>query len=510
MKNQLFLPMVLLCATNTGAKQQPKRQDVPVIIIMADQLKYDLPGSLIPNIRKIRDDGVAFTRTYCAAPLCVPSRGSFFTGLYPNHTGSFINGWGEEDEHYSKVKSGTPNLYETMSKRWDSHHVGKQHFFTADQIDKDPHSKTTWLTDADYKKWLKERKIPAPGGKIFKANAPELISGSNTSLKSYSIPSFKEYAPGLENFTDHYYAENAIQVIAHSDPKKPLLLNTMFLAPHPPYSIPEPYFSKVEPTDFTLPDNVGVWYKGQSPLQMYSLTGFLGTRYSRQQWAEIWPKYLGLVCLLDDEVGRIIDALKKQGIYDQAMIIFTADHGEMLGSHSLWQKMCMYEESVHVLMIIKFPKSYTPKVKQCDIPVSLIDVWPTLIDFLDIKEAAPTDGTSLMPAVRGESTGRGPVFIQYDGNGSYGSNQRCILTGNFKLFIDTFKDELFYELYDLTKDPMETDNLAFKPESAPKVKELFQLLKKHMNDTGDLLKFSDNSYEHFLKNYPQTKAESKE
>ena len=63
MKNQLILPMVLLCATNTGAKQQPKRQDVPVIIIMADQLKYDLPGSLIPNIRKIRDDGVAFTRT---------------------------------------------------------------------------------------------------------------------------------------------------------------------------------------------------------------------------------------------------------------------------------------------------------------------------------------------------------------------------------------------------------------------------------------------------------------
>jgi len=182
----------------------------------------------------------------------------------------------------------------------------------------------------------------------------------------------------------------------------------------------------------------------------------------------------------------------------------------MLGSHSLWQKMCMYEESVHVPMIIKFPKSYTSKIKECDTPVSLIDVWPTLIDFLEIREAAPTDGTSLMPAIRGENTSRQNIFIQYDGNGSYGSNQRCVISGNFKLFIDTFKEELFYELYDLAKDPMETDNLAFHPESAPKVKEMFQILKKHMNDTGDLLKFSDNSYEQFLKNYPQTKAESKE
>lgn len=117
----------------------------------------------------------------------------------------------------------------------------------------------------------------------------------------------------------------------------------MFLAPHPPLQIPEPWYGKISENQFELPENVGVFYKKQSLLQMYNLTGIVGARYDRNHWKEAWRVYLGLVSMLDDCVGQIIDELKEQGIYDDSLIIFTSDHGEMLGSHGLFQNEAFYE-----------------------------------------------------------------------------------------------------------------------------------------------------------------------
>ena len=95
---------------------------------------------------------------------------------------------------------------------------------------------------------------------------------------------------------------------------------------------------------------------------MYNLTGVIGTRYDREHWRET-RVYLGLVSLLDAMVAGILDELKEQGLYDDALIIFTSDHGEMLGSHALFQKMCMYEESVRIPLSFKFPshENITPR-----------------------------------------------------------------------------------------------------------------------------------------------------
>lgn len=94
--------------------------DIPVIIIMADQLRYDAIGTYTPHINELKKDGASFSRTYTASPLCAPSRAAFFTGRYPNSTGALINGWTGEDARYAKVKSGTPNLYQVMSKSWET------------------------------------------------------------------------------------------------------------------------------------------------------------------------------------------------------------------------------------------------------------------------------------------------------------------------------------------------------------------------------------------------------
>lgn len=476
-------------------------RNVPVIIIISDQLRYDAIGKHTPNIDRLRADGVSFERTYCASPICVPSRAAFFTGRYPNRNGCLINGWEGDERRLGEVRSGVPNLYTTMEKYWDSRHVGKQHFFTQDKIDAEGRTGTEWITQATYKDWLKANGVKAPGGRQFTAMAPELVSGGHTHTKRYTLPVYEVYKPGIAWFGDEYFANRAVGIIDSAGIGRPLLLNLMFLSPHPPYNIPEPYFSRYSTRDFEIPDNVGAWYEGQSPLQLYNLPGFMGSRYSRQDWEGIWPKYFGLVSLVDDEVGKVIDALKKKGLYDKALIVFTADHGEMLGAHSLWQKMCMYEEAAHVPLIIKFPSGVHTVSRRVDSLVSLIDVWPTLMDYLHIPADDSVDGLSLMPLLRGEGWKRDDVFVQYDGNGGYGNNQRCVVRGQYKLIMDTYKNEVFLELYDVLNDRQEKENLAMRPEYAGKTKELIGVLRKHMRETKDMLSVPASVYEDFQANY---------
>lgn len=482
-----------------------KKEPAHVIIIMADQLRYDVVDRWMPNVKILMDEGVTFNKAYCTSPICAPSRASFFTGLYPNRTGSLINPWEERDEAFGKVKDGTPNLYTIMEKKWDSHHVGKQHFFTNDHIDESPESATSWITQKDYAQWAKVKKVSRPGGREFKAMVPEMVTGRTTHVRSYSAPVTKRYDDGLDNFLDHYIANESIAAIKDRDKGKPLLLNAMFLAPHPPFHIPEPYFSMIPEKDVQLPDNVGKWFDLQSPLQLYNITGFLGMRYTREQWLSTWSKYLGLVRLLDDEVGRIIKALKEEGLYDDSIILFTADHGEMLGSHSLWQKMCMYEESARVPLVIKLPTGVRYARKQTDVPVSLVDVLPTVLEYNGVSVPPGLDGKSLLPLLQLEhvpsSETHTSIFIQYDGNGSLGNYQRCVVKDGYKLIVDIFKDEIFIELYDVMNDPQEKANLVFKKERKARIADMLKELQDHMKRTGDHLTLPDNLYDQFLVNY---------
>lgn len=480
-----------------GARQPAA---IPVVIIMADQLRADVLGTFTPHINRLKADGVSFSRTYAASPLCAPSRAAFFTGRYPNNNGCLINGWNVEDAHFRYVKSGTPNLYQTMSKYWDAFQVGKQHFFTADSIDHDPRVKVTWITQENYNRWMKSKGVKKPGGREFTALVPELVSGKHTHVRRYTVPVCKPYLPGLSYFHDNYFADKSIEAI-HSASSRPLLLTTTFLSPHPPFNIPEPYYSKVKAADLKVPPDVGQWYPGQSPLQLYQLTGFIGTRYSREEWIDVWARYLGLVNLLDDEVGRIVAQLKHEGLYDQALVIFTADHGEMLGSHSLWMKNCMYEASARVPLIIKFPKSFRPAIRETSQLTSLIDVWPTLIDYLGIPAAGSTDGVSLMPLVKGRALARKRIFMQYDGNSAYGGNQRAVVEGDYKLIIDTFEGQIFLELYNEKTDPLESRNLALDPAYAAKTKQLLTRVRGFMQETGDRFHLPDAIYAQFTAAY---------
>ncbi|MCW8132787.1 MAG: sulfatase-like hydrolase/transferase [Planctomycetota bacterium] len=476
-----------------------------LIVIMADQLRFDALGAHTPHLNALLGESTVFERAYCNSPLCVPARGAFFSGRYPNETGCLINPWVPQDRQHGYVKPGTPNLYSMLEQRWDSWHTGKQHFYTADGIDKKPDSRTHWRSlEAGYGPMLKERGIRSPGGPAYQGLMPELTQGRVTRAARYSIPTVGCYPHGLENFFDGYILKTSLDAIRERDRSRPFALNAMFLAPHPPLEIPEPWFSQIK--DAPLPENVGRWSKGQSPLQLYNLTGALGARYERADWEKIWPVYLGLVALLDHCVGEILNLLKAEGLYDDALILFTADHGEMLGSHGLWQKMCMYEESAHVPLAFRLPAALktAAQPKRSAELVSHIDVLPTLCDLLSLPKPEGLPGRSLARCLReGAPLPPAPAFIQFDGNGGRGNFQRSVVDGAHKLIVDLFQGEVFFELYDVVRDPQELRNLAW--EDPARVRALAERLRAHMHATGDLLSFELSDYDRFAVDYADNK-----
>lgn len=475
-----------------------------IIIISADQLRYDVLGKgFTPHIDALAEESICFDNAYCACPLCVPARGSLFTGLYPNTTGCLINPWEAADSQAGYVKEGIPNLYTIMEENgWDCIHSGKQHLFTAGALLEDrPDSKTKWLTtEKTYREYLRQNNKPMPGGSRFRSPVPEILSRTRTIYTTCSNADTGCYEPGEDYYFDSYFAREAVEGLKNCDLSKPVFLSAMFLAPHPPFEIPDPWYSKYQLEDFKLPDNVGVWYPHQSPLQLYNVTGVLGGHYQKDDWKESWRVYLGLVSLLDHCVGQIITELKKQDIYDDCLILFTSDHGEMLGSHRLFQKMCMYQESVKVPLYLRLPGSSPHRNRRISQNVSHVDILPTLCHCLGLKTGLETEGISLRSIIDGnDRIPSHPVFIQYDGNSCLSGFQRCVIYENQKLIMDVFQNEIFFELYNTDNDPEETVNLLFEQGYVSDGARLFSLLLEHMKRTGDELKCQTDVYEQFIK-----------
>lgn len=481
------------------------------IFLAADQLRYDVLGKgYTPHIDALINDSVSFSNAYCASPLCVPARGALFTGTYPGVNGSLINGWLPSEKPYSLVKNGTDHLYSVMERLgMECFHSGKQHLFVEGiPLEERPDTRTAWLTtEKSYSAFVREQGKRLPGGPPFRTQIPEMSDGVHTRVCTYSNPQTGLYEEGYEYYFDGYFTEAAIKALDGFDSEKPLFLSMMYLAPHPPFDIPDPWYSLVKAEEVELPDNVNQWYAHQSPLQKYNLTGYIGGQYQLETWREAWRTYLGLVSLLDDCVGRILDKLKEKSLYENSIIVFTSDHGEMLGSHRLFQKMCMYEESAKTPFSIHLPggrKKGTVKGEY----ISHIDIFPTICDYYGVAPAGEINGQSLKGVL--EDTGiyqERPVYIQYDGNGSRGNLQRCVIWKKYKYIVDIFKDEYYLELYDLEHDRQEMKNLLFEEDAEHQnryweaAREMDILLRSHLQEIGDSLILPSWSPEEFVRNY---------
>lgn len=448
-----------------------------LVFFMTDQQRFDTLNmnvggvDVAPTWSKMAKDSAFFERAYDTCPLCVPSRTSLSTGINPIKNGMMLN-----DLKGVYAKDNKPIHEMLFESGYEVAHVGVNHISLMPKLeDRIPY--TTFLTDADYNAYATAKGIDVSRQEyqcdIVKENCEGLYID-----RPYSNTKVAIWHHEIKDFKDVWFADNAIDFI-NGKHDKPFALFVCFWAPHPPLTVPQEYLDLFPPENFTLPETTGRPNKDE--LRSYS-TGSprqLANNPPTKGWKEGWSAHAALTRLCDDQLKRIINALKDNGVYDDTFLVCTTDHGEQMGEHNMYQKMEMYESAVRVPAIFKVP-GCSPHTFKTDI--THLDFVPTILDYLLEQDVSGFEGISLMNSIRtGEEPPKRDIFSVYNGNHKYGDTRRMIVSYPYKLIYDG-KD---CELFNLEKDPKETINLK---DIEPEVKQSLLLrLKAWSEKNGDPL-----------------------
>ncbi|KAK2682480.1 Alkaline-phosphatase-like, core domain superfamily [Fusarium oxysporum f. sp. vasinfectum] len=427
-----------------AAPQLSSESETPnILFIMADQLaapqlKMYNPNSQIktPNLDRLASTAVQFDSAYCPSPLCAPSRMSLISGQLPMKIGAYDNA--------AQIGSDVPTYAHYLrSKGYHTALAGKMHFI-GDQL----HGYEQRLTSDIY-----------PGDFGWAVNWDE----PDTRLEWYhNASSILQAGPcGRSNQLDYdeevmFKSTQYLWDHVREGPKKrPFALTVSLTHPHDPYTITKKYWNLYEDVDIALPE--------PTPSQGLRPLGpglFRGADQARQ------ASYYGSVSYVDDCIGRLLETLEDAGLAENTIVIFSGDHGDMLGERGLWYKMSYFESSVRVPMLINYPKRFTPhRVTQ---NVSTLDLLPTICDLVGTKPSPylPMDGISMLPHLEGRE-GHDTVIAEYTGEGTV-RPMMMIRRGDWK-YITCPADEP--QLYNLARDPKELDNLARFRKIAPQTPE---------------------------------------
>ncbi|OVE79938.1 hypothetical protein BVY01_01180, partial [bacterium I07] len=322
------------------------------------------------------------------------------------------------------------------------------------------------------------------------------------------------YDPDEKNVFGRSYVSNL--PFNHSKPKflekksieflenhqhEPFMLYVNFLEPHSPYNGP---FNDVHaPSSIILPENVNDSLDGDDPLR-YRLLQAQHARPERE-WQELLSKYYGLVTEVDICVGKILNKLSDLGLADNTIVVFTSDHGDMMGAHNMLAKTVMYEESVRVPFLIRYPDRIKHQIVTNR--VSQIDIVPTLLDLLGYSIPEPLQGKSLTETAASLSGTAEPIFIEWNPNRLrplasqvpdsmenvsaeerkkvYNASIRTVISPDgWKLNLcDHDRSQLFH----LKKDPLELVNLFYDSRYGQDVRRLTELIYAWQNRTSDPL-----------------------
>ncbi len=421
-----------------------------LLIVMSDQHGPMFSGTYghrliqTPAMDRLSEEGVTFDNAYCNAPICVPSRASFMTGKYPFQ----IRSW----DNNCALPSDTPTWpYLLRSLGYDVVLSGKMHLKPPDELNG---FRTQLAVD------LHARQVDARvrWKDVFDKPAPmeDFLEGAGAGITE-------------EIRADESAEAAALSYLRDKDRKRnPWAICVGFLAPHSPLVVPEPYFSMYYPDNVDLPVIPPGHVDEISP-QAKRLRDFLGRGgdLPEDMVRRARGGYYGLVTWMDAKIGRLLDTLDEEGLTDSTVVIYAADHGEMLGEHGMWAKLNFYEQSSRVPLQVRWPGRIRGGQRVPN-PVSLIDVTATILDIAGLDEEQrrgfwDMEGDSLWPLLNGRTSGwKDEVFSEYEGPGT-DRVLGMIRSGKWKLCYG-HGDPPELELYDLEKDPGEFGNLADRPE----------------------------------------------
>jgi choline-sulfatase len=442
-----------------------------VLLIMADQLAAGwLPayGHTVvhaPNVTALAAAGTTFDAAYCASPLCAPSRASMLTGLLPSRTGVYDNA--------AELPASVPTLaHHLRAAGYHTTLAGKMHFVGPDQL----HGFEERLTADIYPAgldWTPDWRKPLT----------ERLPWYHT-MDSVLTPGVCE-ASMQTDYDDEvaFHSARALYDHARYHRGQPFLLVASFTDPHDPWEIARRYWDRYDPAAIGLPA------VGAQPLdetdpysrRLRQMCGADEVTVDDQQIRTARHAYYAAISYVDERIGQILAALHGAGLAGDTIVIFTADHGEMLGERGLWYKMSFFESSARVPLIISVPG--TPGGRRVAEPVSLLDLAPTLTELAGARtgsgldgaapdgaaldgaaldgagpDAAPCDGVSLLPWLSGDRPWQrpGPVVAEYLAEGVT-SPAVMLRSARHKLVVcDGDPDQL----YDLARDPLERANRA--------------------------------------------------
>jgi arylsulfatase len=472
-----------------------------ILWICTDQQRWDTLGATgnrhvrTPNLDRLFAGGAQFTQAYCQSPVCTPSRASFLTGRYPRTTRTRQNGQdipADEvlvtkllaDAGYSCGLAGKlhlsachPSVAPVTERRIDdgyaafhwSHHPG--HYG----------SKQNWPLN-EYNLWLIER------GQEYRA-------------EPYRGSQYVKAGPAVENHQTTWCAEKAVNYIkAHQSSETPWLFSVNFFDPHHPFDPPEEYLDRyLDRLDqIELPNYRPGELDDKPVFQTIDHAGAYGGNagmpydaMSEDDHRLVRASYFAMCDLIDDQVGRMLEALEQTGQLDNTIVIFMSDHGELLGDHGVYLKgPFFYEPSVHVPLAISWP-GHIP-ARQIEGLVELIDIAPTLLEAAGLPVYGGMQGKSRWQLLTGggTSTGTTDVYCEYYNAMPWHREPHLpfatmLRTETMKLIIS--HGDKRGELYDLVADPGETANLWDRPGMLAARCDLLQQLCDRMAFTVDPL-----------------------
>lgn len=431
-----------------------------ILIIMVDQLNGTLfpdgpaPWLHAPNLKKLAAKSTRFANAYTASPLCAPGRASFMSGQLPRRTRVYDNA----AEFASDIPTYAHHLRRAGYRTCLS---GKMHFVGPDQLHGFEERMTTDVYPADFG-WTPDYRKPGERIDWWYHNM-----GSVTGAGVAEITNQLEYDDEVA-----YHATRKIYDYAR-DAGEPWCLTVSFTHPHDPYVARQKYWDLYEDCEHLLPEVPAIKYDKQDAhsKRIFDANDWRSFDIQDDDIRQSRRAYFANISYLDDKIGEVLTALESTG--QEATILFVSDHGDMLGERGLWFKMCFFEGSARVPLMIASPDMQQGLIST---PVSTLDVVPTLtaIAGVSLGEVAPwTDGESLMPLANGASRDT-PVAMEYAAEASEAPIV-CLRYGKWK-YIHCELDPPM--LFDLEADPDELQNLATEPENAGTVRVLAEKVRQ--------------------------------
>ncbi len=463
-----------------------------ILLIVTDQQRYDTldcygaPTCRTPHIDALAGRGVRFDATYTATSPCSPSRAALFTGLYPHKNGVLANN--------QILNPQAPNLaQELQGASYNLGYAGKWH------VDQQKVPTDYGFEGKDFPGYG----YPAAGvieGLRFGGSqplphypayleehgyeAPEVLEafyGSNPGTQGQEIYALQSGA--VETTFEYMVSELAIDLMRRftedwENEEKPFFLWANFWGPHTPCLLPEKYYSMYDPTVIPPEPSFGEnWSHKPRAHALYERYWGLSER-GWESWREIVARYWGYVTMIDDLVGRMLEALQSLGMEEDTAVVFTTDHGDMMGAHRMIEKgPFAYEESWRLPLVIAHPDCEAPGTV-CDEFVYLQDLYPTFLEMAGIAPPEAPDTQSILDNVLGQDspTGRDSVYGAFHSH-IFPTPLRFVRTRTHKLVYNRCDRG---ELYSLIDDPWELQNLMNAPGMAATQQQLMERLREHM------------------------------